>query len=78
MIPGPVPELADAHCVAPPETVSDVLLLGDGDSDRAATANVLQRFAGRWARPGRSIRAGLDAMLSFGRPSGVQLLVLVL
>jgi len=26
---------------------------------------------------GRSIRAGLDAMLSFGRPAGVQLLVLV-
>lgn len=26
---------------------------------------------------GRSIRAGLDAMLAFGRPSGVQLLVLV-
>jgi pyrimidine operon attenuation protein/uracil phosphoribosyltransferase len=26
---------------------------------------------------GRSIRAGLDAMLSFGRPASVQLLVLV-
>ncbi len=26
---------------------------------------------------GRSIRAGLDALLAFGRPSGVQLLVLI-
>jgi hypothetical protein len=65
LIPGPVPDLADENCLAPPEHVTDVLLLGDGDSDRATTSNVLQRFAGRWARPDRSIRAawaepGLD------------------
>ena len=57
MIPGPLPDLADENCVAPPEQASDILLLGDGDSDRPTTLNVLQRFATRWARPGRVTRA---------------------
>lgn len=56
-VPGPDPDRDDHAVIAPPDGVDDILLLGDGDSDRFTTRNVLCRFAARWARPGRSIRA---------------------
>lgn len=56
MVPGPIPDLDDSHCLAPPASARDILLLGDGDSDRVTTGNVLQRFAARWGA-GRTIRA---------------------
>lgn len=64
-VPGPDPDLDDNAVIAPPDGVDEILLLGDGDSDRVTTRNVLCRFAARWQRPGRSIRAawaddGLD------------------
>ena len=56
-VPGPMPDLEDLAVIAPPEDVDDILLLGDGDSDPVTTRNVLLRFAARWQRPGRTIRA---------------------
>ena len=56
-VPGPEPDLSDTDVLEPPPGVSDVLLLGDGDSERFTTRNVLLRFAARWQRPDRSIRA---------------------
>ena len=56
IVPGPVPDLDDINCLEPPRTARDILLLGDGDSDHFATANVLKRFAARWG-DGRAIRA---------------------
>jgi len=57
MIPGPVPAEDDGHGLGIPDHVTDILLLGDGDSDRPTTENALRRFAARWTRPGRRIRA---------------------
>ncbi len=56
-VPGPEPDLSDTAVLEPPEQVEDILLLGDGDSERFTTRNVLLRFAARWRRPGRTIRA---------------------
>lgn len=39
-----------------PEAIDEVILLGDGDSDRFTTEMTLRRAAARWARPGRVIR----------------------
>jgi hypothetical protein len=57
-VPGPVPaEEADGRAaLMPPEHVTEVILLGDGDSERFATEQHLLRAAARWARPGRVIR----------------------
>jgi hypothetical protein len=64
-VPGPDPDPGDIDCLRPPAHVRDITLLGDGDSDRFTTENVLKRFAARWHQPGRIIRAawaepGLD------------------
>jgi hypothetical protein len=56
-VPGPDPDLNDTAVIAPPVEADDILLLGDGDSDRFTTRNVLCRFAARWDRLGRTIRA---------------------
>ena len=56
-VPGPAPDLDDHAVIAPPADVDHILLLGDGDSDHFTTRNVLLRFAARWQRPGRTIRA---------------------
>jgi hypothetical protein len=56
-VPGPEPGLEDHAVIAPPPEADDILLLGDGDSDHFTTRNVLLRFAARWQRPGRTIRA---------------------
>jgi hypothetical protein len=53
---GPVPaERPDRPALMPPETVTEIILLGDGDSDRFATDMTLRRAAARWAMPGRRI-----------------------
>jgi hypothetical protein len=65
-VPGPAPDLDDHAVIAPPADVDDILLLGDGDSDHFTTRNVLLRFAARWQRPGRTIRAAwVDAGSDF-------------
>lgn len=56
-VPGPLPDLSETPVLLPPETVTEIVILGDGDSDRFTTDCVLRRAAGRWARDGRTIRA---------------------
>jgi hypothetical protein len=55
-VPGPLP---DPHCtdpvLMPPETITRVTLLQDGDSDMFTTEQHLRRAAARWTMPGRTI-----------------------
>lgn len=54
---GPVPSEDPEHpALMPPERTEEIILLGDGDSDRFATEMTLKRAAARWARAGRVIR----------------------
>jgi len=55
-VPGPDPDPA-AAAIPIPETVGELFLLGDGDSDRFLTETALVRAARRFARPGLTIRA---------------------
>lgn len=57
-IPGPVPDWSEP-AIPIPETVREVVLLGDGDSDPFLTRMTLQRAAARWASPGRRIWAAM-------------------
>lgn len=57
-VPGPVPNW-DEPAIPIPDSVEDVFLLGDGDSDPFLTRMTLQRAAARWARPYRTIRAAM-------------------
>jgi hypothetical protein len=53
-VPGPTPDLGDAG-IAFPETLEELVLLGDGDSDRFATALALNRAVLRHSRAGRRV-----------------------
>ncbi len=52
---GPVPDRTKPGIVIP-DSVTDALILGDGDSDPATTEFATRRCAARWARPGRTVR----------------------
>jgi hypothetical protein len=54
-VPGPVPDPDDAG-LAIPESVAELILLGDGDSDPVLTQFAMTRAARRYARDGRTIR----------------------
>ncbi len=54
-VPGPMPDPDDAG-LAIPDTVEELVLLGDGDSEPVLTDNAMTRAARRYARPGRTIR----------------------
>lgn len=54
-LPGPEPDL-DAASMAIPEGVEELVLLGDGDSERVLTETTLERARRRYARDGRVIR----------------------
>ena len=54
-VPGPVPDMGDSAALELPDHVTDVLLLGDSDSDRFTAMQVHTRARARWARPGRRI-----------------------
>jgi hypothetical protein len=54
-VPGPTPDMAAAG-IPIPDSVEDVVILGDGDSDRLTTRCAIVRAAARFARPGRSVR----------------------
>lgn len=54
-IPGPFPDPDDAG-LAIPDSVEELVLLGDGDSDPVLTQHAMTRAARRYARPGRLIR----------------------
>lgn len=61
-VPGPVPLWRDDEAILmPPRQITDVTLLGDGDSDRFSTEQHLKRANARWASPGRHIRAAWAA-----------------
>ena len=55
-VPGPVAELQPDRDLMPPERFAEIVILGDGDSDRFTTEQALRRAAARWRRPGRTIR----------------------
>ncbi|MCX5513436.1 DNA primase [Kaistia algarum] len=56
-VPGPEPDCVPKHAaLMPPDDISEIILLGDGDSDRFTTQMHLERAARRWRRPGRRIR----------------------
>ncbi|WP_315734194.1 CHC2 zinc finger domain-containing protein [Bradyrhizobium sp. SZCCHNR1093] len=54
-VPGPEPDLA-SPAMPVPDSVVELVLLGDGDSDPFLTRNALERASYRHARPGRLIR----------------------
>jgi Toprim domain len=54
-VPGPVPDPDDPG-LAIPESVAELILLGDGDSDPVLTQFAMTRAARRYARDGRTIR----------------------
>lgn len=56
MVPGPEPELHPERDLMPTDDVTEIVLLGDGDSDHFTTELALIRAVRRWDRPGREIR----------------------
>jgi hypothetical protein len=54
-VPGPFPDPDDAG-LGIPDSVEELVLLGDGDSDAVLTEYAMTRAARRYARPGRAIR----------------------
>jgi len=54
-VPGDTPDLDDI-AMSVPESVAELILLGDGDSDRFTTEMTLRRAMARHARPGRTAR----------------------
>jgi hypothetical protein len=63
-VPGPDPDPDDAG-LAIPDSVTEIVLLGDGDSEPVLTRHAMTRAARRFRRPGRTIRCafaptGLD------------------
>lgn len=54
-VPGPHPDPDDAG-LGVPDTVEDLILLGDGDSDAVLTEFAMTRAARRYSRPGRTVR----------------------
>lgn len=52
-VPGPVPDMDDERALLLPERFTEVLRLGDGDSDRFTAEQVMARADARWARSGR-------------------------
>lgn len=55
-VPGPNPALDAARDLMPDSRFSEIILLGDGDSDRFTTEMALARAAARWRQPDRTIR----------------------
>jgi hypothetical protein len=54
-VPGDEPDPDDPG-LAIPDSVEELILLGDGDSDKVLTECAMRRAARRYARPGRTIR----------------------
>jgi hypothetical protein len=54
-LPGPEPEF-DGAAIGVPDSVEELVLLGDGDSERVLTQTTLERAARRYGRDGRVIR----------------------
>jgi len=63
-VPGPMPDPDDSG-LSIPDSVEELILLGDGDSEKVLTEHAMMRAARRYTRDGRVIRipfapAGLD------------------
>ncbi|MEQ1883311.1 MAG: hypothetical protein ABL878_20350, partial [Burkholderiales bacterium] len=56
-VPGPTPNLSDRDVLMPFQNHTQIIILGDGDSDHFTTDCVLRRAAKRWTTPLREIRA---------------------
>jgi hypothetical protein len=54
-VPGPTPDLGSPAIILPASVV-DVIMLGDGDSDRTLTECALRRASTRWQGEGRTVR----------------------
>lgn len=54
-VPGPVPDVSSRAMPIPPDC-TDLVLLGDGDSERFLTEMAMARACARHAAPGRSVR----------------------
>lgn len=54
-VPGPQPDMAGPAIMIPPG-VSEIVLLGDGDSEPFLTQQAMLRAAARWRKPGRLTR----------------------
>ncbi|MBY6239830.1 CHC2 zinc finger domain-containing protein [Methylosinus sp. Sm6] len=54
-LPGPEPDRS-ARAIELPDSVEELVLLGDGDSERVLTETTLERARRRYERPGRVIR----------------------
>jgi hypothetical protein len=55
-VPGPVPaDVAGKPALMPPASITEIILLGDGDSDRFATEMTLRRARRDGRMPGRHI-----------------------
>lgn len=54
-VPGPVPLRDPERDLMPLERFREIVILGDGDSDRFTTEMAIRRAAARWARPGRTV-----------------------
>lgn len=59
-VPGPQPDMS-APAMPVPDSVEELILLGDGDSEPFFTRMALERAARRFARPGRVVRAAWAA-----------------
>lgn len=55
-VPGPVP--TDIG-IPIPDSVEEIVILGDGDSEPFLTANAIERARRRWSRPGRTVLAAM-------------------
>jgi hypothetical protein len=56
-VPGPVPLAEPERDLMPDARFGEIVILGDGDSDRFVTEMAVRRAAARWRRPGRTITA---------------------
>jgi hypothetical protein len=56
-VPGPEPDMGDPKVFNVPDQVTEMVLLGDGDSDRFTAEQVHARAARRFAAEGRTIRS---------------------
>lgn len=56
-LPGPQPGAGPAIVI--PDSVAELILLGDGDSERVLTDTTLERARRRYARPGLTIRTAM-------------------
>jgi hypothetical protein len=54
-VPGAVPDLTETAIIIP-DSVTDLVLLGDSTSDPFETRNAMARAAARYGRPGRTVR----------------------